>query len=945
MSTLLVRRRWPAALAALLVLLATFATPAAASPNEWEYSSPDALTRKAEPAVLAALDASGATDALIVLDARTDTSAATRIGDWTARGQWVVHALRTVADRSQAPLRQALDAQGARYQTFWITNAIQVYGATPAVLEAVAEFATVTRIRAPRTYALSEPVLTAPAPVATGIAWGVTNIRADRVWQEYGVTGEGIVVSNIDTGVEFDHPALLASYRGNQGDGTVSHDYHWFDATGTCDGAPCDHHSHGTHTMGTMVGDDGGDNRIGVAPGATWIATNGCCPFEEALIRSGQWLLAPTDRDGNHPDPARRPHIVNNSWGSKLPTDDPIMEDVLRAWADAGMFAVFSNGNHGPACRTSGSPGSRINNYSVGAYGEDNRIADFSSRGPGQGQSVKPDIAAPGAAVRSALNNGRYGLMSGTSMAAPHVAGAVALLWSAQPELVGNIAATRMLLDTSAVDTPDPQCGGEPGNNNVYGEGRLDAYALVSLGVYGVGELVGQVVDADTGEPLAGATVTVTGRVSRETTTDQDGRYELTLVAGEYEVRVDALDYDPMTVEQVVDPGEVTTYNVALSPTPLVTIEGTVRDGSGHGWPLYARVTATTDTGRQWQTFTDPVTGWYALPVLADEEYRLRVEAQLPGYSPWEQSLSVGRIGLTQEVDLRVSPVCVAPGYAPDGMVGYTESFDPPGADALPGLVPARPGAPVGWEVTDTDPGYPGYQHRPGWVFDDPGQRGNRTGGEGGFAIVDSDHAGQHHVQVTALTSPVFDLTEYTTPVLVFASDLVPAVNSTARVEISVDSGQTWREVWRDTGFPGQPGPAPQLVALPEAAGEPEVRVRFSYSGQWSGWWAIDDVFLGDRGECLPVPGGLLTGQVIDAVSGEGLTGAIVVTAAAPDTPATTVATPDDPALDDGWYWLFSPEVEEQEVSAAAPGYRESIQTVSVAANEVVRVDFSLVAQ
>src|SRR5690606_22316927 len=133
-------------------------------------------------------------------------------------------------------------------------------------------------------------------------------------WEQVKTRGEGIVVANIDSGVQFDHPALVESYRGNNGDGTFTHDYNWFDATGTSE-QPFEAatNSHGTHTMGTMAGDGGEGNRIGVAPGVTWIAANGCAVCSEAhLAASAQWMLAPTDLAGLNPDPARRPHIINN---------------------------------------------------------------------------------------------------------------------------------------------------------------------------------------------------------------------------------------------------------------------------------------------------------------------------------------------------------------------------------------------------------------------------------------------------------------------------------------------------------------------------------------------------------------------------------------------------------------------------------------------------------
>src|SRR5699024_2364865 len=216
-------------------------------------------------------------------------------------------------------------------------------------------------------------------------------------------------------------------------------DYNWYDAAGTSPDEPSDSNGHGTHTMGTMVGDDGGENQVGVAPGATWIAANGCCPTDQALIDSGEWMLAPTDLNGENPDTSRRPNIINNSWGSSLPSNDPFMEDVIEAWDAAGIFSMWANGNSGPACETSGSPGSRIITYSVGNYNINHDISNTSGKGAGQDGEIKPNISAPGSNVRSSVPGSDYANYSGTSMAAPHAAGAVALLWSAAPGLVGDI--------------------------------------------------------------------------------------------------------------------------------------------------------------------------------------------------------------------------------------------------------------------------------------------------------------------------------------------------------------------------------------------------------------------------------------------------------------------------------------------------------------------------
>lgn len=179
-----------------------------------------------------------------------------------------------------------------------------------------------------------------------------------------------------------------------------------------------------------------------------------------------------------------------------------------------------------------------------------------------------------------------------------------------------------------------------------------------------------------------------------------------------------------------------------------------------------------------------------------------------------------------------MTPACEARGYQPV-LEGVTERLDS--------------GLPRGASVTNTDPDFLGYMHEPGWVFGDPAGRTNKTGGSGGFAIVDSDHHGLHHVQETTLTSAAVDLSKAAAPTLQFASDLEPRVNGTALVDVSLDGGCTWGNVWKKAGYPGARGPEPQIVQLPQAVGRPAVRLRFTFLGQLSGWWGIDDVFLGHR--------------------------------------------------------------------------------------------------
>src|SRR4029453_4438737 len=286
-------------------------------------------------------------------------------------------------------------------------------------------------------------------------------------WDE-GILGQGVVVGSVDTGVDFTHPALVNQYRGNNGDGTFTHDYNWWDPTGSCGDEPCDNAQHGTHTMGTMVGGDGPGPftpDTGVAPGAEWIAAKGCEDFgctETALLSSGQFILAPTDLNGENPDPSKRPDIVNNSWGGG-PGDTFYLETV-QAWRAAGIIPVFSSGNPGPFCGEGGSPGDFLEAFSGGATDKDDNIADFSGRGPSVYGKINPDVSAPGVDVISSVPGGGYEAFSGTSMAAPHTTGTIALILSGKPALLGdpnNYAPVTDAVRVTAVDRLDDSCGGD----------------------------------------------------------------------------------------------------------------------------------------------------------------------------------------------------------------------------------------------------------------------------------------------------------------------------------------------------------------------------------------------------------------------------------------------------------------------------------------------------
>ncbi len=504
------------------VILITFASLAAsigvmASPS----ARPDAqgaLTALAridssDRAVLFAdLLLDGEASFLIVLDRQADLRAASSLPDRAAKGRFVLDALRAVAAQTQPGLLDALRATGATVRPFIIVNAIGVRGNLQSLISAT-EFPHTAYIVAdipirsdlPSPDDSFHPSSLIPHP--SSIEWGVNDVNAPAVWA-MGYTGAGIVVGGQDTGVRWDHNALKRQYRGWNG-ASADHDYNWHDAIhsapdnpcGSDSLIPCDDSSHGTHTIGTSVGDDGAGNQIGVAPGAEWIA---CRNMDQGrgtpttYLECFEWLLAPypisgTIADG---DPARAPHLINNSWSCPDAEGCLTGQEVIsgvQAMRAAGILTVVSAGNHGSGCSTvNDAPAIYAESFSAGAYDSGGGIASFSSRGPvlrDGSARLKPDIAAPGVSVRSATNASTtsYALLSGTSMAAPHVAGVAALLWDAAPYLIGEVDLTEWVLRLSARRTSQTQnCGGDTAAshpNNVWGWGQVDALAAIGATV------------------------------------------------------------------------------------------------------------------------------------------------------------------------------------------------------------------------------------------------------------------------------------------------------------------------------------------------------------------------------------------------------------------------------------------------------------------------------
>jgi subtilisin family serine protease len=469
---------------------------------------------KVDVRVLADTEAGRTGSFLILLAERAKVDSAYGISDQSVRGRVVLDRLTSQAASSQRPLHSLLTSRGVPHRSYWAANMIAAEGGRDLV-ELLAARPDVRAIEsnraAPGVRAVEPPAVAKQPGPKSGrgtetVEWGVTNVRAPEVWA-LGHTGEGIVVASADTGVKWDHEAIVGQYRGWDG-ANADHNYNWHDAihsappTNPCGFdslVPCDDGGHGTHTTGTMVGDDGAVNQIGVAPGARWI---GCRNMErgdgrpETYTECFQFFIAPTDLGGANPNPDLRPHVINNSWGcppSELCAPLTLQEIVENTEA-AGILVVASAGNGGSACSTvADPPGIYEAAFSIGAYDVNNVLAGFSSRGPVATDGslrLKPNISGPGVAVRSSVIPGGYALFSGTSMSSPHVVGVVALLWSARPELSRDIPSTKQILqDTANPDvtigpTAPPVCGGTAVDdipNNHFGYGRVDAVAAASF--------------------------------------------------------------------------------------------------------------------------------------------------------------------------------------------------------------------------------------------------------------------------------------------------------------------------------------------------------------------------------------------------------------------------------------------------------------------------------
>mgnify|MGYP000449590626 CR=1 FL=1 len=490
----------------LFIITCFFTIALNAQANDWQDKIDASLWKKAE----------GGQDAdfIIVLQQQADLADARLLQTKEEKGEYVFNTLRTMAQQSQKPILQILQDKQAQHESFFIINAIHVIG-DKNMMRLLAERADVAYIADNPNIPLQRPTVESDDEVLSfrnAIEWGIQKIGADQVWA-LGYTGQGVVVGGQDTGYEWTHPLIQPKYRGWNGS-TADHNYNWHDAIHTISPVhrdsipspslnpcgldakmPCDDNSHGTHTMGTMVGDDGAGNQTGVAPGARWIGVRNMergYGSPATYIEGFQWFIAPTDLSNKNPDSKKAPHVVNNSWGCPPlegcnTSNFAMMNTVVNNVRAAGIVVVVSAGNSGSQCSTVSDPAAIFEgSFSVGASRQNDTIAGFSSRGPVLADNsgrLKPNVVAPGVGVRSAVRGGGYQSWNGTSMAGPHVAGLVALIISANPKLAGQVETIETLIEqTAKLMQTTENCGGVSGlliPNNTYGYGRIDALAAV----------------------------------------------------------------------------------------------------------------------------------------------------------------------------------------------------------------------------------------------------------------------------------------------------------------------------------------------------------------------------------------------------------------------------------------------------------------------------------
>lgn len=894
---------------------------------------------KIEPSLLEELTLAGQADFFVWLKEKADLSPAYQLKSKEEKGRFVFETLRETAERTQKMLRTELDRQGVAYQPFYIANKIFVHGGNQAMLLNIAARPEVTKITPNHTFQLEKPIIDPTPPDHTlAVESNLTFVRADEVWA-LGITGQGTVLAGNDTGLSWDHPALINHYRGWNG-AAANHNYNWWDATDTYPTIPGDGHGHGTHTTGTMVGDDGSGNQIGIAPGARTIHCKNMNDFgggsDLTFSECFQWDLAPWDLSGANPRPDLAPDAINNSWAFER--NFPEFEDEIAALQAAGILVEASAGNSGPDCATLGSPGDYQQVLTTGSVNHaggslPGSLTDFSSRGPSDlypnPPNFFPDILAPGEEIRSSVPDGLYASFSGTSMAGPHAVGLIGLMWSANPALRGLVTETMNMIAGTArplTGQSGSNCGGDytSGPNNDWGYGTIDALAAVQEALLfgGSGTLAGVVTDNSTSLGLVGATVQATASPTRTTqvSSEEGGLYSMRLISQTYTVTASAYRYQPQVMSDIsIASGMTTTLNIPLTPAPDYFVSGFVTDANT-GWPLYARIDiAGYPGGAIWN---DPVSGFYSVALAAGIPYNFSVKTWADGYTEINRSIGPLADNRTENFGLTADlAACTAPGYQHQYV--YFQDFEADDGGFVAGGVTSW-----GWGAPTSGPG----QAHSGLNVWATNLFGNYFDYEDGYT-----------------TSPAIDLSAYAGQSLALTWwQWLQSEQSFdfASVEVSNDGGATWTGVYGEVSGEVDLAWAGHSVLLSPGDAVTNFQLRFRFrtdsSVTYPGYY-LDDVGISTG--CTPQTGGLVVGNVYDANTGEALNEATIAGDSAPADMAITSGTPDDPAVGDGFYLLFSSLTGNTSFTAAREGgYGSDRRSVNVVAGGIVLQNFNLPA-
>ncbi|MCX5093886.1 carboxypeptidase regulatory-like domain-containing protein [Streptomyces sp. NBC_00365] len=647
---------------------------------------------------------------------------------------------------------------------------------------------------------------------------------------------------------------------------------------------------------------------------------------------------------------------VSNSYGTNYAfyPEDPAESSADAHYDHPGVVIVASSGDsrYGvsyPAAspHVTAVGGTTLTKDSTASRGWSESVWSHDGGGTGSGCSLyepKPafqkDTGCPGRTVAdvSAVadpatgvavydsygESGGWGVAGGTSASAPIIAGVYANAGTpvagtypdAYPYAGGGSGLHDVTTGSNGKCSPAYLCTAGTGYDGPTGLGTPDGLSSFRMGAHGT--LSGTVTDTATGAPVAAAEVTAGVYTA---TTDSQGRYTLPLPAGSHDVQVTVYGYASGEAAdvQVTDGGAVN-RDFGLRKLAVHRVSGTVTDGSGHGWPLHAKITVEGVPGVP--VWSDAYTGAYHLDLPENHTYTLRVVSDDTHYQSLVRKVAVKdadqSLGLALPVDTWAGG---NPAYTLKVNTLDTQSFD------------SAAQAPKGWSVVDVA----GTGH--GWAFDDPGGRGNNTGGSGGFAVADNDHVGWDTALDTLLVSPVYDLRHEGVPELAFSNDYEGSAEQTGDVQVTADGGKTWTTVWHmDDAWSFDRVEIP----LTAYAGKAAVQVRFHYTGPGK-LWAVDDVTVAER-VVTPVRGGVLTGTVTDANTGHGLVGAVVRTGTTSGPSAPTVATTGDPRVGDGLYRLFVRGGARHTFVASKPSYGSASHTVAVAENHVTKGSFVLKA-